>query len=127
MGDNAASAAWTVLEDMIAMFATGDLSGIRSVVSEHYVDHQGLGNVEIRGAAGFSDVVLAARRVFTDLHVEAVDLIAEGDRAVARIRWHGTLPSGLVVERETIDMIRVADGLAIEHWGAQLWARTSSS
>src|SRR3974390_1619787 len=102
---------------MIAMFATGDLSTLARVVSDSYVDHQELDGVEVRGVAGFSDVVLAARRAFTDLRVEAVELTAERDRAVARIHWHGILASGQVVERETIDMIRVADGLAVEHWG----------
>ena len=112
---------------MIAMFGTGDVTSVGGIVSESYVDHQGLRGVDICGIAGFAAVVAAARAAFTELHVEAADLIAEGDRAVARIRWHGTRPDGGVVDRETIDVIRVADGLAVEHWGAQVSATERSS
>ena len=86
-----------------------------------------LRGVEICGTAGFASVVAAARAAFTELHVEAADLIAEGDRAAARIRWRGTRPDGGVVDRETIDVIRVAGGLAVEHWGAQVSATERSS
>jgi len=109
-----------VLEAMIAMFDSGDTAAVGDVVSESYVDHQGLGRVEVRGVSGFRSVVAAARGAFSELRAEPVELIAERDCAVARIRWHGIHADGKVVERETIDMVRVANGLAVEHWGAQL-------
>jgi predicted SnoaL-like aldol condensation-catalyzing enzyme len=40
------------------------------------------------------------------------------DRAVARIRWRGRRHEGDDVDRETIDIVRVVDGRAVEHWGA---------
>jgi hypothetical protein len=29
-----------------------------------------------------------------------------------------------VIERETIEIIRVEGGQAVEHWGAEAWSRT---
>jgi hypothetical protein len=40
---------------------------------------------------------------------------------VARLRWWGTTPSGEQIDRETIDIVRFANGRAFEHWGIQLW------
>lgn len=36
---------------------------------------------------------------------------------VIEIRWHGTAADGTAVERESFDIVRVEDGLAVEHWG----------
>jgi len=45
------------------------------------------------------------------------DLIANETRAVARIRWRFAPPGqGDAVERETIEIIRVEGGQAVEHW-----------
>jgi hypothetical protein len=112
---------------MIAMFATGDTVAVRETVADDYRDHQGIGGGEIQGVAGFCEVVRAARSTYTTLDVWAEDLLSDGDRAVARIRWRGVLPTGIVVDRETIDIVRVADGLAAEHWGCRVWSRQSES
>jgi len=47
------------------------------------------------------------------------DLIEAGDRVAVRLRWLGTQPSGQVDERQTIDIVRVASGRAVEHWGGR--------
>jgi dephospho-CoA kinase len=112
-------AAKAVLIRMIEMFSTGNIGAIQEVVADTYRDHQGLHDSEIRGATGFADIVAAARRACNTLDVRPVDLIAEGDLAVARIRWHGVLLTGEIVDRETIEMIRVVNGKAVEHWGAE--------
>ncbi len=107
---------------MIHMFATGDMALLPDTVSEAYRDHQGLAGVEVCGPSGFARVVEAARQL-RDLEIGVEDMFAEDDRAVARIRWTGTLDDGTPLERKTIDIVRAADGLAVEHWGAQLWPR----
>lgn len=99
------------------MFAPGDLSGVHSLIARDYVDHQGLPGAEIRGREGFCRVVMAARRDSADLMVDIEDLIADGDRVVARLRWRGTQSTGEKMDRETIDIVRVANGKAVEHWG----------
>ena len=107
-----------LMRKIIHMFATGDLSKVRSIFAEDYIDHQGLGDIEIRGPQGFSRVVMAARRACPHLQVDVEDLIAEGDRVVVRLHWHGVQPDGEKSDRETIDIVRFANGQAVEHWGA---------
>jgi predicted SnoaL-like aldol condensation-catalyzing enzyme len=49
-------------------------------------------------------------------------LIAEGDKVVVRLRWHSTDLTGKTLDRETIDIIRLANGQMVEHWGAEAWS-----
>lgn len=109
-----------VLVRMIEMFATGDTTNAHSAVADEYIDHQGIGGGEVRGVGGFCEVVRVARSAFTTLDVWVEDLIQDHDRAAARIKWRGVLPSGVVVNRETIDIVRTVDGRAVEHWGCRI-------
>lgn len=112
-----------VMRRMIAAFATGDTRDCGEYVSPSYVDHQGRAGVPLRGLEGFRKVVGAAHRSTTpQLSIE--DVIADEARAVARVRWRFVPPGqGEATERETIEIIRVEDGRAVEHWGAEAWSR----
>jgi len=66
------------------------------------------------------------RAGFPDLHMEPEDVLASGDKVVARVMATGThqgefmgMPaSGKTVNVQLIDIIRFDDdGLAREHWG----------
>ncbi len=107
------------MKAMVDMFTTGDLAEL-ATVDARYLDHQGLGGEPERRTDGFARVVEAARSGYRDLVVTIEDLIAAPDRAVARLRWRGTRQSsGHEVERETIEIVRIGRGKAVEHWGAQ--------
>jgi len=109
-----------VLRAMVAAFDTGDLREVATVVHPEYLDHQGLpGERPICGVDGFAHVVETARSGYVDLSVSVVDLIEGSDWVAARIAWRGRRPSGEVVRRETIDIVRVEAGKAVEHWGAR--------
>ncbi len=69
-------------QKIVEMFATGDLVQLNEVIAPGYLDHQGLGGVEIRGQHGFRQVVTAARTGLPNLRVVIDDLIAEGDKVV---------------------------------------------
>ena len=58
-----------------------------------------------RGIDGHKAIVSLFRRVFPDLQWRIEEMVAEGDRVVARTTMSG------------IHMLRVADGKLIEHWG----------
>ncbi|MBA3652890.1 MAG: nuclear transport factor 2 family protein [Actinobacteria bacterium] len=116
MGANTAA---SVLKAMVAMFASGDPSTASAVVAEDYLDHQGLGTGPIQGIEGFALVVRTNHDAYKHQEISIEDLFGVADRAVARIRWRGQRYDGGHVDRETIDIIRVADGRAIEHWGAR--------
>jgi hypothetical protein len=53
--------------------------------------------------------------------VTVEDLVADEERAAVRLRWHGVNQAGVVVTRETLDMLRFANGRLVEHWGSQLF------
>lgn len=103
---------------MVAAFATGELDDVAALVDPAYLDHQGLdGQRPIVGVDGFAHVVRTARGAYADLAVTIADLVEGPDRAVARITWDGVRSSGERAHRETIDIVRVVDGRAVEHWG----------
>jgi steroid delta-isomerase-like uncharacterized protein len=62
---------------------------------------------------------------FSDLHVETIQLVAEGSRVVALSRVTGThdgtflgIPaSGKTVGVNAIDEFEIRDGRIVEHWG----------
>jgi hypothetical protein len=113
-----------VIRRMVAAFATGDTHDCHEYVAASYLDHQGRSGVPLHGPDGFQHVVRAAHRSTTP-HLSIEDVIANETRAVARIRWRFTDPSQAdSMERETIEIIRVEGGQAVEHWGAEAWSRT---
>jgi predicted ester cyclase len=104
---------------MVTAFDTGRVDDVAAYVDADYVDHQGLHGEEIHGVAGFARVVEVARGAYDALSVSIEDLIEEGDRAAARLRWIGTSATGDVACRETLEMVHVKDGRAVEHWGGR--------
>jgi predicted ester cyclase len=109
---------------IIGILATGDLEAVSSAVAEEYIDHQGLGDVEVRGRHGFRRVVEAVH-TSSDVRVTIEDLVAAEDKAALRLRWQGINRAGRTVTRETLELLRFADGRLIEHWGAELFRRES--
>ena len=109
-----------LLQKIIRRFETGDLAGVDALIDAQYVDHQGLGGKKLSGPEGFRRVVSAARDAMPNLHVSIEDLITEGDRVVARLRWHAPVVANQSSERETIDVLRIVDGRLAEHWGASV-------
>lgn len=103
---------------MVVMFSAGDLSAIEETVHPDYLDHQGLHGEPIRGRAGFASFVAAARAGFACLEVTVEDLITGEDRAPARLQWSGFRAEGNV-SRQTLEIVRIADGMAVEHWGGR--------
>jgi steroid delta-isomerase-like uncharacterized protein len=103
----------------------GDVEGFGAVLADDFVDHE-----ELPGLAPTKDGVMAFFRMylgaFPDLRMNAEDVIASGDKVVARVRATGThegdllgMPAtGRQVDVQLIDIIRFGDdGLAREHWG----------
>ncbi len=62
---------------------------------------------------------------FPDVHMDVEDMIAEGDKVVARVSVSGTHqgefmgidPTGNRVTITGIDILRIVDGKVVEHWG----------
>lgn len=81
--------------------------------------------IEAKGPEGVKHVFATLHEAFPDLHISVEDVIAEGDKVVARERITGThrgdymgLPAtGKQVAYNEIVIARFADGRIIETWG----------
>jgi steroid delta-isomerase-like uncharacterized protein len=102
----------------------GDIAGFGDLVADDFVEHQGMPAVPTKeGTLEFFRALLAA---FPDWRMNVEDLIAGGDKAVARVTVTGTHkgefmgvpPTGTQVKVELIDIMRFdGAGLVREHWG----------
>ena len=88
------------------------------------MDHEeGLGLPE--GIEGVKAYIRMFHDAFPDIRATVEDVISEGDKVVARVTVRGThegelmgvAASGKSVQFESIDIVRVQDGKAAEHWG----------
>ena len=103
----------------------GDIDGFARQLADDFVEHE-----ETPGLAPTKDGVKAFFRMqlaaFPDLRMDVEDVVASGDKVVARVRCTGTnrgefmgMPAtGKSVDVQLIDMFRFGDdGLVREHWG----------
>jgi predicted ester cyclase len=76
------------------------------------------------GLEGAKQTIGMFQTAFPDLHFTVEDMIAEGDKVVARITMSGTQqgafmgipPTGKHVTVTAIDFNRLAGGKSVEHW-----------
>ncbi|MET0728676.1 MAG: ester cyclase [Acidimicrobiales bacterium] len=106
------------------LLSAGDVDGFGRLLSDDFVEHE-----EVPGLSPTREGVLDLFRgylvAFPDLRMEVLDLLASGDKTVARVKATGTHdgefmglpPSGRAVEVQLIDIMRFEDGLVVEHWG----------
>jgi steroid delta-isomerase-like uncharacterized protein len=104
----------------------GDIAGFSDLLANDFVEHQGVDPnfpPTKEGTLQFFRVLLAA---FPDMRMTVEDLIAEGDKTVARVQLTGTHkgeligvpPTGKRVDVQLIDIMRFdGAGLVCEHWG----------
>lgn len=102
----------------------GDLGVIDEVLADDMVEHENFPGIE-PNKEGVKQVFATFRSAFPDYHIEAHEVVAEGDLVCARTVSTGThegdfmgmSATGKRVEFEAIDMVRFKDGQAVEHWG----------
>jgi predicted SnoaL-like aldol condensation-catalyzing enzyme len=107
---------------IINVFNTGNLTEVNLLFSPEYIDHQRPPWMDAIGQEEFKQIVALARKSLPNLHVTIKDLIAEENTVVARLHWNSVDTKGKKIDRETIDILRFADGKAVEHWGAEAWS-----
>jgi steroid delta-isomerase-like uncharacterized protein len=108
-----------------AAIIQGDMSALGELFTPDYVDHSRLGVSP--GPEGVVQFFAMARAAMPDLHATLDELIAEGDRVVARGTITGTqtgafmgIPAtGKRVAIAYIDINWIADGKIAERWANQ--------
>lgn len=100
----------------------GRLELADDLMSSEYVEY---GNPSNSGIDGFKEFVTRLSGAFPDLRVSIEDLIAEGDKVVARVMVYAThrgtfmgsiAPTGTKVSFSGIDIFRIADGKILGRW-----------
>ena len=110
-----------VVLDIFEALNAGDIQRFRSLITPDYVDHGPAGDTDADGVLGFFVGFVGA---FPDLRMDVRDVIAEGDLAAWRVVMTGThqgdfngIPAtGRRIEMDVINMGRMRDGKAAEHW-----------
>jgi steroid delta-isomerase-like uncharacterized protein len=118
--DNAAT-----MRSAYERISAGDISGFADLVSDDFVEHE-----EVPGLPATKDGMLEyfglLLSAFPDMRMDVEDLLADGDKTVARVRitathggeFMGVPPTGKQVQIQLIDVMRFdGDGLVCEHWG----------
>jgi steroid delta-isomerase-like uncharacterized protein len=107
------------------VFNKGDVSTIDELLAPNFVEREVLPPGTPSGREGVKQLTMMFRTAFPDFNVSIDDMIAEGDKIVARTTWNGTQkgefmgipPSGKRVSFDVIDIIRLSGGKFVEHWG----------
>ena len=102
----------------------GDEAVAERIIHPDFVDHTNPPGMQ-HGLAGHKAIVALFRAAFPDRWWQIEDLIAGGDRVVARTTMTGThrgdffgIPAaGRPVTLTGVHIMRVADGRIAEHWG----------
>jgi steroid delta-isomerase-like uncharacterized protein len=103
----------------------GDIDGFGALLANDFVEHEQTPGLEPTkdGVKAFFRMQIAA---FPDMRMHVEDVIASGDKAVARVRYTGTNrgdfmgtpATGRSVDVQLIDVFAFGDdGLVHEHWG----------
>ena len=111
-----------MIEDI---FSRGDLSRVDEYLAPDFVEREELPPGLPGGREGVKQLTAILRSAFPDFKATIDDLVAEGDKVVIRHTWTGTHrgefmgvpPTGKSVSFGVIDILRIAGGKVVEHWG----------
>lgn len=111
---------------ILEIFNTGNVNLADELIATDAIDHQAPPGIE-QGLVGFKQLITMFRAAFSDIHFTIEDIIAEGDKVVARGTMSGThkgefmgmAPTNKPFTIQVIDIVRFAGGKAVEHWGNQ--------
>ena len=107
------------------LFNRGNLGLVDELFAPNFVEHEELPPGMPRDREGVKLLTTMLRSAFPDFKATIDDIVAEGDKVVVRQTWSGTQkgefmgvpPTGKSVSFGVIDILRIADGKCVEHWG----------
>lgn len=107
------------------VFNKGNMSAMDELLALDFVEHEELPPGIPPGREAPKVLFTMLRSAFPDFNATILHLIAEGDMVVAHMTWTGTQkgefmgvpPTGNSMSIGVIDIIRIADGKCVEHWG----------
>jgi steroid delta-isomerase-like uncharacterized protein len=107
------------------VFNQGNVSQIDEFMAPNFVEHEELPPGIPRDREGVSHLTSMLHSAFPDFKATIDDIVAEGEKVVIRQTWSGSHkgefmgipPTGKSVSFGVIDILRIADGKCVEHWG----------
>ena len=107
------------------IFNRGNVSLADEFLAPDFVEREELPPGIPSDREGVKQLTIMMRSAFSDFKATIDDVIAEGDKVVIRQTWSGTHkgefmgipPTGKSVSFGVIDIIRIAGGKFVEHWG----------
>src|SRR3972149_3219417 len=107
------------------IFNRGNIGLIDEFLAPDFIEREELPPGIPPGREGVKQLTNIFRSAFPDFKATIDDMIAEGDKVVARQTWSGTQkgefmgvpPTGKKVSFGVIDIVRIAGGKVVEHWG----------
>jgi steroid delta-isomerase-like uncharacterized protein len=116
----------TLVRQMVEeIFNRGNMSLVDEFLAPDFVEREELPPGIPPGREGVKQLTTMLHSAFPDFKATIDDIIAEGDKVVIRQTWSGTQkgefmgipPTGKSVSFGVIDVIRMAEGKCVEHWG----------
>ena len=113
-----------VVRRIYEAFSQNNLDVLDDLIASDFTDHNpnpGQGP----GLEGLKQFISSMHTVLYGLQNDVEDMVAEGDKIAARLRISGThqgeflgiAPTGKQVTFTGIDILRIAEGKVVEHWG----------
>lgn len=107
------------------VFNHGNVSRADEFLAPSFIEREELPPGIPRDREGVKLLTTMLRSAFPDFKATIDDIVAEGDKVVIRQTWSGSHqgefmgipPTGRSVSFGVIDIIRIADGRCVEHWG----------
>lgn len=100
---------------------TGDVSKLDSVIDKDIVDHQ---LNDVKGLDSVKKFFVQFHSSVKDLKIESIANATDGDYNFDLNRTTGTvtatimgIPAGTKLDMTTVDVAKIKDGKAVEHWG----------
>jgi len=102
----------------------GNVALVDEFASEDFIEHEEFPGLEPT-RDGVKQFFTMMRAAFPDLHFDVEFFMADGDKVAAYLTINGThkgefmgmAPTGNKISVRTVDIIRMKDGKAVEHWG----------
>ncbi|HEV3001494.1 MAG TPA: ester cyclase [Solirubrobacteraceae bacterium] len=103
---------------------SGDVDGFMELVAEDFHDHEEFPGLP-SDREGVRQFFILMRSAFPDLRMEPRHVVAEGDLVAVHLTMTGThqgdfmglQPTGRRMEIPAMDLVRIRDDRAVEHWG----------
>ena len=108
------------------VISNGNMDGVDEFIAEDFVEHDPVPGMEaLSGREAMKQMIGMFRAACPDLTSTTEFVIAEGDLVVGRHTERGTqtgemmgMPAtGKSFEMSEIHVVRIVDGMAVEHWG----------